>query len=121
MCRGGDLHSPGAASASVAGVGNWRDDTGTSIRTRSSHAMSQFPHPTALKARLLLLVTRRNGPLSSSPPGLSGDDRTGQGRADGTPDLDDDAAFTRLRRLARASSRKVVDVAREIIADRRTR
>ena len=35
--------------------------------------------------------------------------------------LDDDAAFTRLRRLARASSRRVVDVAREIIADRRTR
>lgn len=32
--------------------------------------------------------------------------------------LDDDAAFTRLRQQARASSRKVVEVARETIADR---
>ena len=32
--------------------------------------------------------------------------------------LDDDAAFTRLRRQARASGRKVVEVARETIADR---
>lgn len=32
--------------------------------------------------------------------------------------LDDDAAFTRLRRQARASSRKVVEVACETIADR---
>lgn len=32
--------------------------------------------------------------------------------------LDDGAAFTRLRRQARASSRKLADVARETIADR---
>jgi AmiR/NasT family two-component response regulator len=32
-------------------------------------------------------------------------------------DLDDQAAFTRLRRQARASSRKLTDLAREIIGD----
>jgi hypothetical protein len=30
------------------GCGELADDTGTSIRPRSSHAMSQFPHPTGL-------------------------------------------------------------------------
>ena len=45
-------------------------------------------------------------------------DRAGQGRAMERHDLDDQAAFAQLRRQARSSSRKLIDVAREIIGDR---
>jgi hypothetical protein len=51
------------------GWGDWRDDTGTSIRTRSSHAMSQFPHPTGSDLRHRHSIQRR-GTTRTRLPGL---------------------------------------------------
>jgi hypothetical protein len=42
-----EVEEPGQHAGSLrGGLGELAHDTGTSIRTRSSHAMPQFPHPT---------------------------------------------------------------------------